>query len=186
MKFSIITINLNNAKGLEKTILSVIGQTFQDYEYIIIDGGSTDGSLDIIQKYEAKITKWVSEPDKGIYNAMNKGTSMAQGDYLCYMNSGDCMYDSKTLHLVAQNANTDLVLGWVEVDGKILKLNHEITALYLFKHYLCHQAAYIKNDLANSLPYNENLKISSDMQFFAINCNSKCYSKLHRLPIMQL
>ena len=73
MKYSIITINYNNKDGLEMTINSVLGQTFRDFEYIIIDGGSTDGSIDVIKKYKSRIDYWVSEPDKGVYNAMNKG-----------------------------------------------------------------------------------------------------------------
>jgi len=84
MKLSIITVNLNNAAGLQKTIESVITQTFTDYEYIIIDGGSTDGSVDVIKQHADKITYWVSEPDKGIYNAMNKGILQAKGEYCLF------------------------------------------------------------------------------------------------------
>ena len=78
MKYSIITVNYNNKEGLRKTIESVINQTFQDFEYIVIDGGSTDGSLEVINHYAEKITYWVSEPDKGVYNAMNKGIKVAK------------------------------------------------------------------------------------------------------------
>ena len=87
MKLSIITINLNNVIGLEKTITSVINQNFLDFEYIIIDGSSTDGSLEIIKKYAEKIAYCVSEPDKGIYNAMNKGLKKASGQYCLFLNS---------------------------------------------------------------------------------------------------
>ena len=86
MKFSIITINYNNNKGLKKTIESVIGQTYKDFEYIIIDGGSDDGSVDTIKKYSNYITYWVSEHDNGIYNAMNKGIVQAKGTYINFMN----------------------------------------------------------------------------------------------------
>jgi glycosyltransferase involved in cell wall biosynthesis len=89
MKLSVITINYNNAIGLRKTIESVVNQTFRDYEYIIIDGGSTDGSVDVIKEYADKIDYWVSEPDKGIYNAMNKGVAAAHGEYTNFLNSGD-------------------------------------------------------------------------------------------------
>ena len=91
MKLSIITINRNNAKGLEKTIQSVASQTFKDFEYVIIDGASTDDSVDVIKKYEASFAylKWVSEPDKGIYNAMNKGICRSSGEYVMILNSGD-------------------------------------------------------------------------------------------------
>ena len=90
MKFSIITINYNNVEGLRNTIKSVVNQTYTDYEFIIIDGGSTDGSVEVIKEYANIITYWVSEPDKGIYNAMNKGIEVANGEYLNFMNSGDC------------------------------------------------------------------------------------------------
>lgn len=88
MKYSIITINYNNADGLRRTIESVVNQTYKDIEYIIIDGGSTDGSVDVIKEYGSQIDYWVSEPDKGIYNAMNKGILQAHGEYLNFMNSG--------------------------------------------------------------------------------------------------
>ena len=97
MKLSIITVNLNNAVGLKKTICSVINQTFLDIEYIIIDGGSLDGSLEIIKEYEKKITYWVSEPDSGIYNAMNKGIMHANGEYLQFLNSGDWLVNDSII-----------------------------------------------------------------------------------------
>ena len=84
-KFSIITINYNNKEGLRKTIESVVGQSFRDFEYIIIDGGSTDGSIEVIKEYAGKVDYWVSEPDKGIYHAMNKGVLQAHGEYLNFM-----------------------------------------------------------------------------------------------------
>lgn len=88
-KISIITISFNAIEGIERTICSVINQTYTNIEYIIIDGGSTDGTVDIIKKYENKITKWISEPDKGIYDAMNKGIKMASGEWINFMNAGD-------------------------------------------------------------------------------------------------
>jgi len=97
-KLSIITVNLNNAEGLRKTIESVVSQTYTDYEYIIIDGGSTDGCVEIIKQYEDKITYWVSEPDKGIYNAMNKGILKAKGEYCQFLNSGDWLIKESILH----------------------------------------------------------------------------------------
>ena len=91
-KLSIITINLNNYLGLEKTIKSVICQTFDNYEFIIIDGGSKDLSIDIIKRYENKVTFWISESDSGIYNAMNKGIRFAKGEFCLFLNSGDYLY----------------------------------------------------------------------------------------------
>ena len=90
MRYSIITVNYNNKEGLRKTIESVVCQTSRDYEFIVIDGGSKDGSADVLKEYDSQITYWVSEPDKGVYYAMNKGIIQAHGDYLNFMNSGDC------------------------------------------------------------------------------------------------
>ena len=92
MKLSIITVNYNDAIGLERTIKSVISQTFRDFEFIIIDGGSTDKSVEIIRKYEKHIDYWVSEHDGGIYCGMNKGLRQAHGEYINFMNGGDCFY----------------------------------------------------------------------------------------------
>lgn len=102
MKYSIITVNYNNREGLRRTIESVIGQTFRDYEFIVIDGGSTDGSADVLREYDKDITYWVSEKDSGIYNGMNKGIRKATGEYLNFMNSGDCFYDNNVLHRVSE------------------------------------------------------------------------------------
>ena len=111
MKYSIITINLNNSAGLRKTIESVVNQTFQDFEYIIIDGGSTDGSVDIIKEYSSRIDYWVSEPDRGIYNAMNKGIVQAHGDYINFMNSGDCFSKNTILEEIYADLSFDFVFG---------------------------------------------------------------------------
>ena len=86
MLFTVITINYNNAEGLRRTIESVVNQTYTDYEYLIIDGGSTDGSVDVIRKYQEMIAYWVSEKDRGIYHAMNKGMEKVSGDYVVFMN----------------------------------------------------------------------------------------------------
>ena len=109
--FSIITINYNNKDGLLKTIESVLCQTYKDFEFIVIDGGSTDGSREIIEKYAGHIDYWVSEPDKGIYNAMNKGIKVAHGDYLNFMNSGDYFYNENVLNDTLAYLNDDIVSG---------------------------------------------------------------------------
>ena len=110
-KLSIITINLNNAQGLEKTIKSVVSQTYSDYEYIIIDGASTDGSVDVIQEYRNKITYWVSEPDTGIYNAMNKGILKATGEYCQFLNSGDILVDNNVTERMLSDMPDCSILG---------------------------------------------------------------------------
>ena len=120
MRFSIITINFNHADGLENTIQSVINQTCHDYEFIIIDGGSSDGSVDVIRKYKENINNWVSEPDGGIFPAMNKGTRQAHGDYCIYMNSGDTFYDNRVLEKVKKcNYTEDIQTGSISNGGQI-------------------------------------------------------------------
>lgn len=103
MRISIITVNFNNKDGLERTIKSVISQKPELYEYIIIDGGSTDGSVDVIKKHSQHIHYWVSEKDNGIYHAMNKGIAVATGDYCNFLNSGDTYHDSYVLSRLAQS-----------------------------------------------------------------------------------
>ena len=97
MKLSIITVNYNDSKGLERTINSVISQSFRDYEFIVIDGGSADDSVDVIKKYEQYIDYWVSETDGGIYPGMNKGLRQAKGEYVNFMNGGDCYHSTDVL-----------------------------------------------------------------------------------------
>ena len=121
MKYSIITVNLNNANGLKETIDSVVNQTCYDYEFLIIDGGSTDDSMSIIEQYKDQIDYWASEPDKGIFNAMNKGINVSHGDYLIFMNSGDCFKNGKVLEETLPYLGADFVIGQIES-----KDNHEI------------------------------------------------------------
>lgn len=112
MKLSIITVNLNNLEGLKRTYESVVCQTFTDYEWIVIDGGSTDGSREFIEQHQDKFAYWCSEPDKGIYNAMNKGIIHAQGEYLNFMNSGDCLACEETLaRVLVPNHTEDIIYG---------------------------------------------------------------------------
>ena len=173
MKYSIITINYNNCNGLRRTIESVINQTYKDFEYIIIDGGSTDGSVDIIKEYAGKIDYWVSEPDKGIYNAMNKGILQAHGEYLNFMNSGDCFYDNRRLEIVFNNRiNADIIIGKdyhenPQTGEKFSSLlPPKISVFYLFESTLPHQSAFIKNDIIRNELYDENLKTISDWKFY--------------------
>ena len=117
VKLSIITVNLNNLEGLKRTYESVVCQTFTDYEWIVIDGGSTDGSREFIEQHQDKFAYWCSEPDKGIYNAMNKGIVRAKGEYLNFMNSGDCFACEETLAGVFGRERTaDILYGYVAVD----------------------------------------------------------------------
>ena len=174
---SIISVNLNNSTGLQKTIKSVLSQNFTDFEYIIIDGGSTDGSNDIIKHYANKIAYWVSEPDKGIYNAMNNGISMAKGEYLLFLNSGDWLVDENILSKVFKISRTaDIVYGNIyEVmpnGSKKLQvsLSEEKLSLANFnsnKHSTVQQpAAFIKRTLFEKGMFDESYKIIADIKFF--------------------
>src|SRR5687768_8039033 len=120
MKVSIITINLNNAADLKLTIESILNQTYKDFEFIIIDGGSTDGSLDLIKQNEDKITSWISEKDKGIFNAMNKGILKATGEYLIMLNAGDLFHDPKVLQDIFEGKNhtEDILYGNALLESK--------------------------------------------------------------------
>ncbi len=119
-KLSIITINYNNLEGLKSTVESVINQTWQEFEYIIIDGGSTDGSVCYIDNNSEHIDYWVSEPDKGIYNAMNKGIKVAKGDFLLFLNSGDFLTDREILDVV--NKRLELNINYY-FDAKLIDIN---------------------------------------------------------------
>ena len=111
-KVSVITVNYNNADGLKRTLESLFAQTFTDYESIVIDGGSTDGSREIIENFADRITYWVSEPDGGIYHAMNKGIRQATGLYYNFMNSGDLFEDPTVLeNIFASDPTEDILFG---------------------------------------------------------------------------
>lgn len=169
MKYSIITINYNHAEGLRRTIESVVNQTCKDYEYIIIDGGSTDGSVDVIKEYADKIDFWVSEPDKGIYNAMNKGIDHAHGEYLNFMNSGDCFYALTVLEEVKPLLTADIVSGTLSVSAQnrtITPPNDDISLMTLMGRDIQHQSTFIKRELNTRIKYDDNLKIVSDWKFF--------------------
>ena len=168
MKLSIITINLNNAAGLQKTIESVVSQTFADYEYIVIDGGSTDGSVDVIKRYADKITYWVSEPDRGIYHAMNKGITLAKGEYCQFLNSGDWIVQPDGLQYVFdKNPIEDIVYCDVQYYGKPYFFADQLTLRFFFEESISHQASFIKRALFSIYGlYNEKYKIISDWEFF--------------------
>ena len=169
MKLSVITINYNNRDGLFKTIESVVNQSSNDFEYIIIDGGSTDASIDVIKMYSDKINYWVSEPDNGIYNAMNKGIDVAKGEYCIFLNSGDSFCDYQTLSLSLPFLDgTDVVAGYAKLDtGEIGNLPKEITFQSLYNHQQpCHQSSFIKTELLKKYRYDEKYKLVSDWKFF--------------------
>lgn len=167
MRYSIITINYNNKEGLAHTIKSITNQTFRDFEYIIIDGGSTDGSVDIIQQNADHINYWVSEKDMGVYNAMNKGLAQAHGNYLIFMNSGDCFHTPEVLKLMS-DYQEDIICGKVFKGNTTIPSGHHkptITLVDLMRGSLPHQAMFIRRKLMLKHPYDENYKILSDWKF---------------------
>ena len=186
MKYSIITVNYNNKDGLRKTIESVIHQTFRDFEFIVIDGGSTDGSAEVLKEYDAQIDYWVSEPDKGVYYAMNKGTRQAHGDYLNFMNSGDCFYDEKVLeHLSAKGLSADIIVGRdyhfneTTQQGFATLLPTRISMLTFIHHTLPHQSTFFKRKLFENSPYDESLKLVADVKFYIQKiCVEQCSVQL--------
>lgn len=168
MKISVITINYNNCEGLRKTIDSVVNQTWRDFEYIIIDGGSTDGSVDVIKQYADRIDYWVSEPDKGIYNAMNKGIDVAKGEYCIFINSGDSFYDSHSLESSSCHIyDSDIVSGAVICsDGRKYVAPKVISLGYLYLEAISHQSTFIKTCWLKKYKYSENYRIASDYRFW--------------------
>jgi len=169
MKYSIITVNLNNANGLKETIDSVVYQTCHDYEFIIIDGGSTDDSISIIMQYKDHLDYWVSEADKGIFNAMNKGIKVSHGDYIIFMNSGDCFKNEKVLEETLPYLGADFVIGQIESKDNHEIMNYELSNISMMTFYngaIPHQATFHKRSLFDNSLYDEKLKISSDWKFF--------------------
>ena len=181
MKYSIITVNYNNREGLRRTIESVIAQTFRDFEFIVIDGGSTDGSTDVLREYDEYISYWVSEKDSGIYNGMNKGIARATGNYLNFMNSGDCFYDANVLQHVTDQivgdtskhcSNADIIVGRDYHYSEALQQGHasvqppRVTMMHFFVATLDHQSSFIRRELFDSSPYQEDFRLVSDWIFF--------------------
>jgi len=172
-KLSIITVNYNDKNGLETTIESVINQTWQDFEFIIIDGASTDGSAALLNQYRNRLTYAISEKDNGVYNAMNKAIKVAKGDYLLFLNSGDSLNNHNILSEVQHflDHNYGIYYGdanYLEKDGEhIRNYPEKLSFSFFLEHNLSHQASFIKRDLFNEIfLYNENYKIVSDWEFF--------------------
>jgi len=173
-KLSIITVNYNDLLGLQRTVDSVLNQTWKEFEYIVIDGGSTDGSAEYLKSKSEHINYWVSEEDGGIYNAMNKGIVQAQGGYLLFLNSGDHLYSENVL---SENyhylAGSDLICFDMLVYGENTKT---ITAKSSFLRFsdlylgtIPHQTTFIKNQLFKAIGlYDEKLTIVSDWKFFIL------------------
>lgn len=169
-KISVVTVCYNAAETIEGTMLSVINQTYKNIEYIIIDGGSTDGTVDIIRKYADRIAYWVSEPDKGIYDAMNKGIKVATGEWINFMNAGDRYAANDTLLkcLPYFQEKKDIISGIAFLDKLkwYAPKESDLSVTFFLKKSLNHQATFIKRDLFKDRLYDTDLKIASDSIFF--------------------
>lgn len=183
---TVITISYNAVSVIEETIKSVINQDYQNVEYIIIDGGSTDGTVDIIKKYQNYLSYWVSEPDKGIYDAMNKGLRMAHGAYANFMNSGDCFYTKHSISDVfKQKRVADVIYGdnvlqykW----GEIILAPDKIERIMEYMPF-GHQTTFVKTELLKKYGFDCSFKIAADYNFFYILYAKKCLFEYLPIPI---
>lgn len=181
MILSIITINRNNATGLEKTIRSVLSQRMTDFEYIIVDGASTDDSVRVIERYSSEFKgfmHWISEPDNGIYSAMNKGVQMASGSYVEFLNSGDCLMNDSVIermyNALEQSGYPSILYGNMlksMTDGKVIRdkcfAGQDITFLGFYNGTLNHSPAFIRRSLFDKYGlYDESLRIVSDWKWY--------------------
>jgi len=190
MILSIITINFNDLEGLRKTIDSVLSQTWHNFEWIIIDGGSTDGSKELIEDTANKLTAsdynplsfWCSESDSGIYNALNKGLSYCIGTYINCMNSGDEFYDNQTLEkLFSTSHNSDIIFGnsfhYSKENAFISHYPESVDLYFLYHSNICHQAMFVKTELLKASPFDEQYRICADyakwLELMIQGCNFK-------------
>ncbi len=173
-KISIITINYNDLKGLKKTFNSIVNQSNKDFEYLVIDGGSSDGSKEFIEQNSDKLAYWISEKDSGIYNAMNKGIKAASGEYILFLNSGDFLVDDTIIDRVLKiiDGKEEIYYGnlFCSQNGNRISLWSPPDVLsfsYFLDYSLPHPASFIKRNLFEKyFLYSENLKIISDWEFF--------------------
>lgn len=175
-KFSVITVCYNAEATLEDTIQSVISQTYHHVEYIIVDGASKDRTMDIVNRYRDRIAVVVSEPDQGLYDAMNKGIRLATGDYLCFLNAGDSFHEDDTLQQMVHSIHTlqlpDVLYGETELvdhEGHFLRMRRLQAPEHLtWKSFrqgmlVCHQAFFPRRDLV--MPYDLRYRFSADFDW---------------------
>ena len=169
-RISVVTVCYNAVDCIEQTMLSVLDQTYHDIEYIIIDGGSTDGTVDIIKKYADRLAYWISEPDKGIYDAMNKGIAVATGDYINFMNAGDTFRDQSSIYTYVDviKPESEIIYGDVIIKyhsqfqyRKPLWLDHLSECLPF-----CHQSVIVKTGLLRDRQFDTSYRILGDYDFF--------------------
>ena len=178
MRLTIITINRNNLDGLKLTARSILAQQCQEFQWVVIDGASLDGSVEFMKSLHREKMVFLSEPDTGIYNAMNKGVQYATGEYCLFINSGDALYSPQSaslcLQTLEQQPQVDIFRFAIELqlNQRILVVAHpaqekEIrTGLFLLTHGIAHQGAVIRRSLLLDYPYDESFKICADYDFF--------------------
>lgn len=170
MKISVVTVCYNAVDLIEATIESVAAQTYRDVEYIVIDGASKDGTKEVIERHSDKITHWVSEPDKGIYDAMNKGIEAATGDYIIFMNAGDRFAESNVIEKVVPSLGRHTVVTghWRRCysDGTKKKASPKALDAFRLEMPICHQATFISLPYHKANPYDTSYRLSADYAFF--------------------
>jgi len=181
-KITIVTVCLNEVKVIEETISSVLSQTYQNTEYIVIDGGSIDGTRQIIEKYESGIDKFEQQKGKGIYNAMNQGIARSSGDYLHFLNAGDRFYSNETLAGIAgaigDDGGPDIVYGdYIQVNGteeEMVRSSGAITLERLKEGMICHQVLFSKREMfEQNGGFDESLSIVADYDWLVRNAVRK-------------
>lgn len=173
LRVSVITVCYNCGKVIEKTLESVINQTYKSIEYVIVDGGSTDDTLSILKKYNNRINILMSEPDKGVYDAMNKGVKLASGDWVLFMNAGDVFYSNDVVERIFSNVvdpNVEILFGDTMNDNNGVKKIIKYGDLKRHKYMpSCHQSIFVKRDTLLTAPFDLNFKVAADYLFF-YNC----------------
>lgn len=167
-KISIVTVVFNDVKLIENTIISIVNQTYSNFEYIIIDGGSTDGTLDQIRNYDSVINYWVSEKDDGIYDAMNKGIDIASGEWIIFMNSGDKFHNDDVLcdiNFISLNENIFAIVGSALVFSEWGIFESKSRAADSIWKNFVHQSIFVKTNLAKEFKFNRSYIAASDFDF---------------------
>jgi glycosyltransferase involved in cell wall biosynthesis len=184
---TVVTVVYNGGDTLEETILSVINQTYKNIEYIIVDGASTDNTIDIIKKHEDKIDYWISEPDEGIFYAMNKGIDLATGGWINFMNSGDTFFSREVLYDLNKfiTTNIDIIYGNTYLDGKLLykPINNISNMFFLKGGMVNHQAIFARKICLKNGGFNTKYKICADKDWLMLQYKNGAKSKYISLDV---